>query len=120
MQEEKPLKPLILVYLRLRGKMQPIRNLISYLGLPMVEVYIGEDDQNKKLSEDVKANLRGLKIDKTSLPLLVYENYQIYETSPIMNFICRCFNAEELMGRDIKQRVSMSLFRQESTKCLTS
>ena len=93
MQEEQPLKPLIFVYLNLRGKMQPIRNLISYLGLPFVEVHIDEEDQKKKLSEDVKANLRGLKIDKTSLPLLVYEGYQIYETSPIMNFICRRFNA---------------------------
>ena len=36
MQEEQPLKPLIFVYLNLRGKMQPIRNLISYLGLPFV------------------------------------------------------------------------------------
>ena len=65
----------------------------------------------------MKANLRGLKIDKTSLPLLVYEGYQIYETSPIMNFICRRFNAEELMGRDIKQRVQIVIDRLGSMKC---
>ena len=93
MQEEKPIKPLILVYLKLRGKLQPIRNLISYLGLPLAEIHIDDDEQKKKLSEEVKANLRGLKIDKSSLPMLVYEGHQVYESSPIMNFICRRFNA---------------------------
>jgi hypothetical protein len=43
MQEEHPLKPLILVYFKLRGKMQPIRNLICYLGLPFFEVHIDDE-----------------------------------------------------------------------------
>lgn len=28
--------PLILVYYKVRGKLQPIRNLVCYLGLPVV------------------------------------------------------------------------------------
>jgi len=58
--------------------MQPIRNLICHLGLPFFEVHIDDEEQKKKLSEEVKGGLRGLKIDKSSLPLLVYEGHQIY------------------------------------------
>jgi hypothetical protein len=43
MQEESHLKPLIFVYFRLRGKMQPIRNLICHLGLPFFEVHIDDE-----------------------------------------------------------------------------
>ena len=107
MQVEQPMKPLILIYFKLRGKMQSIRNLVSYLGLPFFEVFIDDQDQKNNIPEDIRSSLRGLKIDKGSLPLLVYETYQVYETIPILNFICRRFNAEELMGRDIKQRVKI-------------
>ena len=117
MQEELPLKPLILVYFKLRGKLQPVRNIICYLGLPYFEVHIEDDDQKSKLTESIKTSLRGLKIDKTSLPLLIYEEFQVYETIPIMNFICRKFNAEEIMGRDIKQRVKICRYRLALTKC---
>jgi hypothetical protein len=31
---------LILIYYNIRGKMQPIRNLIAYLGLPYIELHL--------------------------------------------------------------------------------
>jgi hypothetical protein len=34
---------LVLVYYRVRGKLQPIRNLIFYLGLPFLEIHLGDE-----------------------------------------------------------------------------
>lgn len=104
MQEEIN-SPLVLVYFKVRGKLQPIRNLCSHLGLSYIEVHMENDDTKKKLPEETKRTLRGLKIEKSLLPVLVHESSVVYETLPIMNYICRRFKAEELMGRDIRQKV---------------
>jgi len=36
-------KPLILVYYKVRGKLQPIRNMVCYLGLKFYEVYLEDN-----------------------------------------------------------------------------
>ena len=41
MQEE---CPLVLIYFSGRGKLQPVRNLISYLSLPYYEVHLNKED----------------------------------------------------------------------------
>lgn len=120
MEPEENRKPIILVYFKLRGKLQPIRNIIAYLGLPFFEVHLDDETQRKSLDREITNCLRGLKIDKSSLPLMVYEGRHIYETLPIMNFICRRFGAEELMGRNIRQRVPIALGRHELTSSWTA
>lgn len=40
-------EPLVLVYYKVRGKLQPIRNLIYYLGVPFIEIYLGDEEQKK-------------------------------------------------------------------------
>lgn len=92
MQEEKQ-SPLVLVYFKIRGKLQPIRNLCCYLGLTFQEVHLENEDTKKKLPEETKKTLKGLKVDKSLLPILVHENLVVYETLPIMNYICRRFRA---------------------------
>jgi len=54
--------------------------------------------------------LKGVRIDKSLLPLLVYEGLYIYDIYPIMAFLCRRFKHEELLGRNIRQKVSIWLF----------
>jgi hypothetical protein len=58
--------------------MQPIRNLCCQLGLPFQEVHLENEDTKKKLPEAAKATLRGIKIEKSSLPLLVCDGDLIY------------------------------------------
>mgnify|MGYP001016252542 CR=1 FL=1 len=110
---EEQTKPLILVYFRGRGKLQAVRYLVSYLNLPYEEVHLNNESATKNSSEFVKSALRGKKIDSTSLPLLVHNGLFIYDTQPIMTYICRVFNGQDLLGRNIRQRVIVSPFRQE-------
>lgn len=42
---------LVLVYFKVRGKMQPIRNLLMYLGVSYVEVHLEDEEQKKTLPE---------------------------------------------------------------------
>lgn len=64
--------PLVLVYFKVRGKMQPIRNLVLYLNVPFIEVHLDDEQQKKTLPEQVLKSLKGLRIEKSLLPLLVY------------------------------------------------
>lgn len=112
--------PLVFVYYRVRGKMQPIRNLVLYLGLSFVEVHLDDEQQRKSLPEHVIHSLKGVRIDKSLLPLLVFEGRLIYDIYPIMAFLCRRFKREDLLGKDIKQRVSALLCRPVSRKCWRS
>lgn len=95
---------LILVYYRVRGKLQPVRNLLFYLGLAFIEVHWQKDDL-KKIPEQVIKCLRGVRIDKQSLPLLVFEGLFIYDIYPIMAYLCRRFEREDLLGTHIRQKV---------------
>lgn len=97
----------ILVYYKVRGKLQPIRNLLAYLGQPFVEVHWGDEQQNRSLPQNVKDALRTVKVEKIFLPLLVFEGLQLYDIYPIMAFLCRRFDRDDLLGRDIKQRVKV-------------
>jgi hypothetical protein len=54
------------------------------------------------------ACLKGVRIVKSALPLLAYEGLLIYDIYPIMAFLCRRFKREDLLGRDIRQRVPLS------------
>jgi hypothetical protein len=104
--------PLILIYYNIRGKLQPIRNLIAYLQLSCVELHLEEKGHEKKvLSEQIRAVLRDIPIESSQLPLLVHEDFRIYDSYPIMAYICRRFGHEELMGRNIQQRVRTHLRR---------
>jgi hypothetical protein len=49
--------------------------------------------------------LRGVRIDKQSLPLLVFEGLFIYDIYPIMAYLCRRFEREDLLGTHIRQKV---------------
>jgi hypothetical protein len=102
---------IVLVYYRVRGKLQPIRNLLAYLGQSFVEVHWGDEQQNRALPSGVKQVLRAIRVDKCSLPLLVFEGLQLYDLYPIMAFLARRFNREDLLGRDIRQRVPPRPFR---------
>lgn len=111
---------IILVYYRVRGKLQPIRNLLAYLGQPYVEVHWGDEQQNKALPPHVKDALRKIRLDKASLaslPLLVYEDMVLYELYPILAYLCRRFKREDLLGRDIRQRVRPAPLRPDCRKC---
>lgn len=108
--------PLVLVYYRVRGKLQPIRNLLFYLQLAFVEVHLDDQTHNKTLPEQALHCLKGVRIDKSSLPLLAFEGLYIYDIYPIMAFLCRRFKREELLGRDIRQRVSLTPRRPASRR----
>jgi hypothetical protein len=82
---------LVLVYYKVRGKMQPIRNLLCYLAQPFVEVFWGDEEQNKSLPKEAKEALRGVRIEKASLPLMVYGAMQLYDLYPILAYLCRKF-----------------------------
>ena len=41
--------PLVLIYFKGRGKLQPVRNLISYLDLPYYEVHLNNEDTKNNL-----------------------------------------------------------------------
>jgi hypothetical protein len=97
---------LVLVYYRVRGKLQPIRNLLFYLALPFVEIHLDDEEQKKSLPEEAVNCLKGVRIDKSSLPLLVFEGLFIYDIYPIMAYLCRRFKRDDLLGRDIRQRVT--------------
>jgi len=99
-------QPLILVYYKVRGKLQPIRNLVCYLGLPSIEVHLEEkEEQKKKLPPQVLSCLQGIRIERAILPLLIYDGHYIYDVYPIMAYLCRKFNREDLLGRNIRQKV---------------
>jgi hypothetical protein len=72
--------------------MQPIRNLASYLNLKVCEVSVdSSEEERKSLCPMILQKLKGHPIEKSSLPLLVFEGLLIYETYPIMAYICRRF-----------------------------
>jgi hypothetical protein len=102
---------IVLVYYRVRGKLQPIRNLLAYLGQPFVEVHWGDEQQNRSLPQHVKDTLRSIRVDKASLPLLVFEEMVLYDLYPILAYLCRRFKREDLLGRDIRQRVILTPLR---------
>lgn len=113
--------PLILIYYNIRGKLQPIRNLIAYLQLPHIELHIEEKSQEKKvLAEQIRTLLKDIPIESSQLPLLLHEGFRIYDSYPIMAYICRRFGHEELLGRTIQQRVSPSLARRNWSKSWAS
>ena len=100
-------EPIVLVYYRVRGKAQPIRNLLAYLGRTACEVYLEEQEQKKNLPECVCKCLRSTPIDKTQLPLLCHEGLKIYDVYPILAYLCRRFDHAELLGRDMQQRAKL-------------
>ena len=108
--------PLVFVYYKVRGKMQPIRNLVLYLSLPFIEVHYENEEQRKTLPEYVVNSLKGQRIDKCSLPLLVYEGLYIYDIYPIMAYICRRFKRDDLLGVNIQQRVYFMSYRLDYNK----
>jgi hypothetical protein len=59
------------------------------------------------LPAEAVASLKGVRIDKSALPLLAFEGLLIYDIYPIMAFLCRRFKREDLLGRDIRQRVPL-------------
>lgn len=109
-------EPLVLVYYKVRGKLQPIRNLIFYLGVPFIEIHLGDEEQKKSPPAEAVACLKGVRIVKSALPLLAYDGLLIYDNYPIMGFLCRRFKREDLLGRDIRQRVPLSPSRHDCRK----
>lgn len=109
-------EPLVLVYYKVRGKLQPIRNLIFYLGVPFIEIHLGDEEQKKSPPAEAVACLKGVRIVKSALPLLAYDGLLIYDIYPIMAFLCRRFKREDLLGRDIRQRVPLSPSRHACRK----
>lgn len=86
-------KPLIFVYFNFRGKLQPVCHLAVYLGLAYIEIHYEEGEKEvKTLPADVVATVQSVKVDKHRLPLLIFEGLSIYDTYPIMAFLCRKFN----------------------------
>jgi glutathione S-transferase len=49
--------------------------------------------------------LRGAKIDKNRLPLLVFEGYSVYQPYAILSFLCRRFQREDLLGTTPQEKV---------------
>ena len=104
------------MYYKVRGKLQPIRNLLFYLELPFLEIHLGDEEQKRSLPEEAVASLKGVRIDRSSLPLLAFEGMLIYDIYPIMAFLCRRFKREDLLGCDIRQRVRNPPFRPASKR----
>lgn len=65
--------PLILIYLNFKGLAQIIRHLLCYLGIDFVDVLLDcVEEQKKILPKIIFDTLKGLKIDKNMLPILVH------------------------------------------------
>jgi hypothetical protein len=47
---------------------------------------------------------------------MAFEGVQLYDFYPIMAYLARRFNREDLLGRDIRQRVPPLSFRPGSKK----
>ena len=99
--------PVVLVYYHVRGKAQPIRNLLAYLAITPTEVYLEEQQMRKCLPAYVCDCLKGVPIDKCQLPLLCHEGLKIYGVYPIMAYLCRRFNHPSLLGNNIQQRAKV-------------
>jgi len=109
--------PLIFVYFNFRGKLQPIRHMACCLQLNFVEVHLEDKEETRKcLPQEVIRGLKSIPIEKHLLPLLVHNGLCIYDTYPIMAYISRKFNREDLMGRNIKQKVNLPSLRPNSRK----
>jgi hypothetical protein len=81
---------------------------MCYLHLPFVDVLLDcIEEQKKLLPKEIFETLRGLKIDKTQLPILVHEGMVIEQLFPVMTYICYRFEREDLLGRDAFQKVVM-------------
>lgn len=102
---------LILVYYNVRGKLQSIRYLLAVLDLPYLELHMQQRANWGPLNESVRTVLKDLPIDSAHLPLLLHEEYKIYDVYPIMNYLCKRFNREELMGKGAKQKVSFDVIK---------
>ena len=101
---------LVLVYYNFRGQMQPIRNLMCYLKLTFVEVHLENfNSQRDTLSSVVLELLRGLKIDRSQLPMLLHEGLIVNQPFAIMGYLCRRFNREDLLGDDNYNKVVQAL-----------
>lgn len=109
--------PLILVYYRFRGLLQPIRNLYCYLELPFIELQLDHiEDQKKFLSPVIIQHISKLKIDKNQLPVLIHGNLVVEGVYPVVVYSCKKFNGEALMGSSIFIRVIIDLFRRNYKK----
>jgi hypothetical protein len=84
--------PIVLVYLNFRGLAQIARHLLCYLDLPFVDVLLDcIDEQRKTLPKTVLETLRGIKIDKSKLPVLVHEGEVVEQLFPVLAYICYRF-----------------------------
>jgi hypothetical protein len=61
----------------------------------------------------VKEQLRGAKIDKSRLPLLFFEGFAVYQPYAILNFLCRRFNREDLLGTTPQEKVGLLRLRHD-------
>jgi hypothetical protein len=100
--------PLLLIYLNFKGMAHVTRHLLCFLGVPFIDVLLDRlEEQRKTLPACVFDTLKGLKIDKTLLPVVVHEGIVVEELFPIMCYLCRRFDREDLLGKDFCQKVRL-------------
>lgn len=84
-------EPLLeLVYWKMRGTAQPIRNILEYLRLPYKETYA---DPPKVF--DVKYIHTALH----TLPILIDGDFKITEVVPIVKYICKRAGRNDMLGK---------------------
>lgn len=65
--------PLILIYLDFKGMAQVARHLLCYLDIEFVDVLLDKlEEQRNSLPACIFQRLKGVKIDKTMLPILIH------------------------------------------------
>lgn len=52
--------------------------------------------------------LAKMKIDKSQLPALIHDGHIYYEQLIIATYLCRRFNGDHLLGRNIFQKVTIA------------
>ena len=95
--------PLILIYYKFRGQLQPVRNICCYLEIPFIEIQLDNyEEQKKHISPVIMQTLCKMKIEKSQVPALVAKKLVVYGHIPMMTYICKTYNGEHLFGSNIR------------------
>jgi glutathione S-transferase len=97
-----PPDKLTLGYWRLRGRAQPLRNLLAYSELDWCDRLYTSPEQWFGTGDKISLGL-----DFPNLPYLIHGAFKLTESNAIARYICDLCPTKELLGKNIRDRAQI-------------
>ena len=97
---------MVLVYCSFRGMAHSIRVLLTYLEVEFINVHLESLDQYEgQFSEGMIEKIRSIEGNRNKIPMLLHEGREFCTPVPIFEYLCLRFEREDLLGKNMQQRV---------------